>query len=130
MKFEIINKNSFIIKLNNSYKILNKDNQDDIIKKIITIIRKRYGYNVLGFYEVNIYKVSSMFSLLLFTKINNDRLYNNIDLRIINHNTDISLYIDDYEIMNKNYLKSSDIEIGDIYKLCEHYTYIMPNLHS
>ena len=128
MKFEIIDKNSFVVKLNNSYKNLN-NNQEDIIKNILILMKKRYAYNIYGFYEVNVYKISNFISLLFFKRVNSNDLINNIDLRIINHNTNIDLYIDDYEIIKTNHIKGNDISYDNIYKICEHYSIPMHNLH-
>ena len=131
MYFEIIDDKHFIIRLNSSYKKINENNKNDIIKSLLILLKKRYAYNILGFYEVNIYNSSNMFSYILFTKINNsDGIYNNIDLKINLHRKDLFLNIDDYEIIKENYIKCSDINNEDIYKICEHYTVVKPNLHS
>ena len=120
MKFKIIDKKSFIIYLNNSYKKIDKDNSKNIIKDIIMLIKKRYSYNFSGIYEVNIYNVKDLSTLLLFEKIDNDSfLYNSVDLKIINHKEQLNIIIDDFTLLdNKN-----------IYNICEHYSIDEVNLH-
>ena len=112
MNFKVINNKKFIIKINNSYKELNIDNQNTIIKDILILIKKRYAYNVYGYYEVNIYNIKDLITILIFNKLNSDDYYKTIDLKIINHNKNIKIEYDDYE------LKSTK----NIFKKCEHYS--------
>ena len=111
MNFEVINKNTFQLKINNSYMNLDINNQSNKIKEILLLIKKRYALDIIGFYEVNIYSIDDLLSILIFKKINKeDMLYNTIDLKIINHNKPLEIIIDDFEIDKKNK-----------YKVCEHY---------
>ena len=126
MKFEIINDNKFIVRLNTSYKIINLDNQNEIIKNILLIIKKRYSYNIFGFYNVDIYKVSNLLSIIIFKKIE-DNYCKNIDLKIINHSKKIDINIEDFDIINR--VRVKNVNKKDIYKICEHYSIRIDNLH-
>ena len=57
MKFKILNKKSFIVYLNSFYKKID-NNSKEIIKNIILLIKKRFAYNIFGYYEVNIYRIN------------------------------------------------------------------------
>ena len=120
MKFKIIDKKISIIYLNNAYKEINENNSKEIIKEIILLIKKRYSYNIYGFYEVNIYKVKKISTIIIFKKRDNDELfYNTIDLKIIHHKKTIDIFVDDFSLSNNN----------EIYKICEHYSVDEVNLH-
>ena len=120
MKFEVIDNNSFQVRLNTSYKKINRDNQTDVIKNILLLIKKRYALNIYGFYEVNIYYIDIFVTIIKFKKLNNnDSFYNTIDLKIINHDKKINIEIDDFLLENNK----------NIYKMCEHYYIKKLNLH-
>ena len=122
MKFKILDKNSFIIYLNNFYKKKVNSNSKEVIKDILLLIKKRYDYNIFGYYEVNIYRVKDLLTILLFKRIDNDNmLYNSIDLKIIEHKKMIDYSVNDFYI---NCDKSNNI-----YKICEHYSINEVNLH-
>ena len=126
MKFEIINNKKFIIKINNFYKNINLDNQNKIIKDILLLIKKRYSFNIFGFYDVDIYKINNLASLLIFNKTQ-DNYFNSIDLKIMNHSNKPVINIEECDIINN--LKIDNLKSKDIYKVCEHYSFGMDNLH-
>lgn len=120
MKFEIIDKTTFQVRLNTSYKIINKENETKILREILLLIKKRYALNIYGFYEVNIIPISNLITILIFKKINKeDMFYNTIDLKIINHKNNNNIIIDDFILENNN----------NVYKICEHYYIKNLNLH-
>lgn len=120
MKFEIIDKSTFQVKINTSYKRINKENQTNIIKELLLLIKKRYAIDIYGFYEVNIYTYNNLFTIMLFKRINrDDSFYNTIDLKIINHSKELDIIIDDFILKNTK----------NIYKICEHYYIKSLNLH-
>ena len=129
MKFNIINKNSFIIYLNSSYIKDTEEISKEIIKNIILLIKKRYSFKIFGFYEVNIYKIKNLINILVFKKIDNDELFfNSVDLKIINHKELIRIDFDDFKLMeNINFDK---INSFNVYKICEHYSINDLNLHQ
>lgn len=112
MNFKIINNKEFVVKVNCSYKKINLDTQNKTIKDILILIKKRYAYNIYGFFEVNIFNIKELITILLFKKINEDNYYKTIDLKIINHNKIIDLDYDDIELKDTK----------NIYKKCEHYS--------
>lgn len=122
MNFKIINKNTFYIKINKSYKNIDLDNCDEIIKKVLVSIRKKYAFNILGFFEVNIYDIKDITTIFLFKKVGDDTFYNNIDLKINNNINYINFEIDDFVLLN-SYKKDKNI-----YKICEHYYFNEYNL--
>ena len=129
MKFNIINKNSFVIYLNSSYIKDTEEISKEIIKNIILLIKKRYSFKIFGFYEVNIYKIKNLINILVFKKIDNDELFfNSVDLKIINHKELIRIDFDDFKLMeNINFDK---INSFNVYKICEHYSINDLNLHQ
>ena len=125
MKFKVLNKNTFIVYLNSFYKKIDS-NSKEIIKSIIILIKKRYAYNIYGYYEVNIYRINNLLSILLFNRLDNDMLlYNSIDLKIIEKNSKIKYKIDDFTIIEDD----KELNDNDIYKICEHYSIDDVNLH-
>lgn len=112
MNFKVINNKEFIVRLNNSYKKLNIENQNKIIKEILILIKKRYAYNIYGFFEVNIYNIKDLITILKFYKKDKDDYFGKmIDLKIINHNKKEDIIIDNLVLKKSN----------NIYKICEHY---------
>ena len=125
MKFETIDKKSFIIYLNSFYKKIDSNSSKEVIKNIILLIKKRYSYNICGFYEVNIYRVKGLLTIMVFKRMDNDEiLYNSVDLRIIEHKGTINYSIDDFVLTCNKELNNNDI-----YKICEHYSIDEVNLH-
>ena len=123
MKYQLINKNKFIIYLNSSYMNLNKDNLYDSIKNILIKVRKKYAYDIYGYYDVNIYETKNLRTIIEFIKKDQDDYFkNNIDLKISYINKDFILRIDDYTLLNNFLISSKEIKDSDIIKICEHYS--------
>ena len=132
MNFSIINERCFIVKINNSYLELNEEDIYDKLKKVLINIRKRYAYDIYGFYDVEIYEIKNFITILKFYKKDDDELFRNtIDLKINKINRRINIVFDDYFLINKcqnidkdvnKYKINSElIKKEDIIKLCEHY---------
>ena len=128
MNFNIINEKEYIIKLNYAHKLIKKD-INEIVKELLIMIRKKYMYDIYGFYDIDIYDIPNIIKIVHFKKKDEDNYYiKNIDLKINIHKEDIILSIDDYillekykEKINYNTISSSNIKKEDVYKLCEHY---------
>ena len=130
MNFKMINEKKFIVKLNSSYLELKDENLYDDLKKILILIRKKYAYDIYGFYDVNIYYIKDMLTILCFTKKDSDEYFSKtIDIKIIKHEKSPELYFEDFQLL-KNYKKKyinnkiildEKIRKGDVYRLCEHY---------
>lgn len=118
MYFNVIDNKTFEVRINSSFKIDFNDLSKSI-KNILYKLNKKYNYLIRGYYEVNIYRVKELITLLLFKKIDNDNYLNTIDLKIINHNKELDIIIDDF-LLNKQ----------NIYNICEHYSIRYDNLHS
>ena len=132
MNFSVINERCFMIKINNSYLELNEEDIYDKLKKVLINIRKRYAYDIYGFYDVEIYEIKNFITILKFYKKDDDELFRNtIDLKINKINRRINIVFDDYFLINKcqnidkdvnKYKINSElIKKEDIIKLCEHY---------
>lgn len=122
MNFNIINNNKYVVKINSSLITINEKNQASVIKDILINIKKRYGLNIYGDYDVDIYKIDNLLSIIVFNKKNIDGLfYNTIDLKIKNHSKSFDIIINDFTIINNNRINSKKINSKDIYKICEHY---------
>lgn len=123
MKYQLINKNKFIIYLNSSYMCLNKENLYDSIKNILIKVRKRYAYDIYGYYDVNIYEIKCITTVIEFIKKDQDDYFkNNVDLKINYINKDYKIRIGDYALLNNFLISSNDIKGSDIIKICEHYS--------
>lgn len=137
MNFKIIDDSKFIVKLNSSYLELKDENLYDDLKKILISIRKKYAYDIYGFYDVDLYNIKNLISILYFTKKDSDDFFcKTIDLKIIRHKNPPLLYFTDF-ILLKNYktkyindkiILEKELNKKDIYKLCEHYTIESINL--
>lgn len=140
MKFSIIDDNNFTIYINNNY--LNNEFEDEenlyeSLKKILIEIRKKYAYDIRGFYEVNIYSIENIGTILNFFRKDDDNfIYKTVDLKIIkNTSENIYLKFDDYYIIekyknikyfnNSYYLKATDIKKEDILKLVEFFEIVI-----
>ena len=132
MNFSIINERCFVVRINNSYLELKEEDIYDKLKKVLINIRKRYAYDIYGFYDVEIYEVKNFITILKFYKKDDDELFRNtIDLKINKINRRINIVFDDYFLINKcqnidkdvnKYKINSElIKKEDIIKLCEHY---------
>lgn len=128
MNFNLIDEKEYIIKLNYSHKLIEKD-INDIVKELLIIIRKKYNYDIYGFYNVDIYDIPNIVMIIHFKKKDEDNYYiKNIDLKINIHKEDIIIKLDDYMLLNNykekidyNTIYSSNIKKEDVYKFCEHY---------
>ena len=131
MKFILVNNNKYIFYINSSFLVFSKENLYDNLKKILIKVRKKYAYDIYGYYDVDIYNISSFRSLLIFNKKDDDDLFRNtIDLKINFYNKNINTYFNDYLIVknysfkvnnNKFYIDKELLNKNDIYKLCEFY---------
>ena len=133
MNFKIVDNNTFIVKINSSYAILNENNQTKFIKDTLIKIRKRYSTNIYGFYDVDIYKIKKILTIIIFRKKDNDNMfYNTIDLKIKNHELELNIVVDDFLLLNdynsKKIIKGSNLKSKDVFKICEHYRVEKHNL--
>ncbi|MBO5376733.1 MAG: hypothetical protein J6A52_07795 [Bacilli bacterium] len=140
MKFSIIDDNNFSIYANNKYLKDNKEKEEELyetLKKVLISIRKKYAFDIYGFYEVNIYSIENIGTLLNFYRKDDDNfIYKTIDLKIIkNPSEDVYLKFADYYIIEKYknirykegfyYLKAKDIKKDDVLKLIEFFEIII-----
>lgn len=130
VNFEIIDSNNFKVKINSSNKILSDLSKEDKIKKIMLELKKKYSFNIYGFYEVDIYNLGNFVTYMIFKrKDEDDYYYKSIELKINEHKYIPQLLIDDFtllkkynkDIIEKNKIFSNIIKKEDVYKLCEHY---------
>lgn len=130
VNFEIIDSNNFKVKINSSNKILSDLSKEDKIKKIMLELKKKYSFNIYGFYEVDIYNLGNFVTYMIFKrKDEDDYYYKSIELKINEHKYIPQLLIDDFtllkkynkNIIEKNKIFSNIIKKEDVYKLCEHY---------
>ncbi len=134
MKFSVIDDDNFDIYVNNKYLDFNNSDEQslyDYLKKILINIKKKYAVNIFGFYEVDIYKICNIGTLLRFNKKDDDDfIYKTIDLKIVEHDTDeVYLRFDDYFLIkdyknikcfdNNYYIRASSIENDDVNRLLE-----------
>ncbi len=132
MNFNIINEKIFMVKINNDYLKINEDNLYEELKKVLINIRKKYAFDIYGFYDIYIYDVENFITILKFIKKDDDELFRNtIDLKLHKEKKKMDIYFDDYFLISKcqgitkynNIYKinSELIKKEDIIKLCEHY---------
>lgn len=131
LNFEIIDSNNFKVKINSSNKILNELSKEDKIKRIMLDLKKKYSFNIYGFYEVDIYNVNNFVTIFIFKrKDEDDYLYKTIELKINEHKYVPKISVDDFTLLKKynkntgenNKILCDTVKKDDIYKLCEHYT--------
>lgn len=130
MKLTIIDDDRFIIYINNSYiNLNNKEKLYDYLKKIMILLRKKYGIDIYGYYEIDIYRLKRIANILKFEKIN-DTLKKTIDIKVVQHSNGILLkfedyfLIKDYEYIYKNnyyYVNPKSIREKDLINLIEFY---------
>lgn len=130
LNFEIIDSNNFKVKINKSDEKIEGLSKEDKIKKILLEIKKRYYFNIYGFYDVDIYDIENFISIFIFKKKDDeDCLYKSIELKINEHKYTPYLLIDDFYLLKKynknvsekNRILSNKVKKEDVYKLCEHY---------
>lgn len=130
MNVDIVNDKQFNVKVNSSYLKIKDETLYDDLKKILIYMRKKYAYDIYGFYNVDIYFVDNILTLLKFVKKDSDSYFGkSIDLKIIKHDNKPTLIFDDFLLLNNykysicnNKIKFNDtVKKEDVYKLCEHY---------
>lgn len=112
MNITIIDDNKFDIYVNNLYINFNSDSNDnnnelyDNLKKILINVRKKYALNIFGFYEVDIFYVENYATILKFVKKDEDSImYKNVDLKIIEHDSDNVYFKFEDFLLNKYFKK-------------------------
>ncbi len=140
MKFSIIDEDNFNIYINNKYLTFDSNDQRELynsLKKILISIRKKYAINIYGFFEVDIYTIRALGTILKFHKKDDDSLiYKTVDLKIIEHeNNDVYLKFEDYDLIkkykkfqyykNNYYININDIEEKDIERYIEFFEIIL-----
>ncbi len=131
MRFNLIDDDTFVVKINSSYMILDDDSLYDKIKKILIDIRKRYHYDIYGFYDVDIFYVENFLTILKFLKKDSDDYFDKtIDLKITKHSKELEISFDDFDIFDinehffdKGKIKGSLFNKKDIIKYCEFYSF-------
>lgn len=138
MKIEMLDKDSYKIFINNSYKdISNIDDKGELgkfIKSIILEIRKIYDILLEGLYEVHVY-VIKFIGMILEVKNIDSYLSKTVDLKIIVHSDeDTYLKIKNYDLVNgysnikyfnnSFYINANQLLEKDIYSLIEDYKVI------
>lgn len=117
MKFDLLKDNKFILYVNSSYLVFEKEKLYDNIKKLMIKVRKKYNYDIYGYYDVDIYDLDRFRTILVFNKKDNDEFFRNtIDLKINYHSKTLKVSYD--YLINKE---------EDIISLCEFYD--MKNLN-
>lgn len=113
MNVTIIDNDRFDVYINSSYIDFdnhsdNKDNElYDNLKKILISVRKKYSLNIFGFYDVDIYYINSFATILRFSKKDDDSiLYKNVDLKIVEHDSD-NVYLKFEDFCNIKYFKKA-----------------------
>lgn len=140
MKFSIIDNNNFSIYINNKYlnnEFEKEDELYDSLKKVLIEIRKKYAFDIRGFYEVNIYNIDNIGAVLNFYRKDDDNfIYKTVDIKIIKNTNDfVYLKFDDYYIIenykkikywnNSYYLKAEDIKKEEVFKLIEFFEIVI-----
>lgn len=140
MKFSIIDNNNFKVYVNTMYMEFNYEDDDELyesLKKVLINIRKKYAYNIYGFYEVNIYNIKKIATILYFRKEDDeDSVYKTVDLKIIRNLLDnVYLKFEDYYLIekyksiryfeNNYYIKASELKERDINRLVEHFEIVI-----
>lgn len=114
MNITIIDDNKFDIYVNNLYINFNSDSNDndndnelyDNLKKILINVREKYALNIFGFYEVDIFYVENYATILKFVKKDEDSImYKNVDLKIIEHDSDNVYFKFEDFLLNKYFKK-------------------------
>lgn len=139
MKFSIVDDDRFNVYVNNNYLKFTKDEDElyESLKKVLINIKKKYEISIYGFYEVDIYRISNIGTLLQFNKRDDDDfIYKTVDLKVIEHDTDeVYLKFQDYYLIkeyknikyfnNNYYLRASSIKNSDINRLIEFFDIVI-----
>ena len=138
MNFFIIDDNNFKLYVNNKYINFNYDDEDELyesLKNILITLKKKYAFDIYGFYEVNIYKIKELATILNFTKKDDSMLYKTVDLKIIKNSLkDVYLKFSDYFLIqeydnikylhNNYYINAENIK-ENINNLIEHFEIVI-----
>ena len=131
MNFKIINNNKYIIKLNSELiKYENIDSKE--INKILNMITKRYGFEISGFYIIDIYQVNNFLTIIELNKKDDDDFYRKtINYKINKHKKEAKLIFDDILLLkeynidfNTDKINRTNLNKKDVLRLCEHYDII------
>ena len=123
--------NIFFIKINswiNNYEEYDKEYK---LKELINKISKLFNINKYGIYNVKISELINFMKIIRIEKIDDDDFYRNrIDLIISKNDSELSMSINDFTLLDSynlkkisnNVIKGSTIKEEDIIRLCEHYS--------
>ena len=138
MNFSIIDDNNFKLYVNNKYISFSYDDEDELyesLKNILITLKKKYAFNIYGFYEVNIYQIKEVCTILIFEQKDDSMLYKTVDLKIIKNSLkDVYLKFDDYFLIqnydnikyfNNNYYINAENIKDNINKLIEHFEIVI-----
>ena len=138
MNFSIIDDNNFKLYFNNKYISFSYDDEDALyesLKNILITLKKKYAFNIYGFYEVNIYQIKDVCTILIFEQKDDSMLYKTVDLKIIKNSLkDVYLKFDDYFLIqnydnikyfNNNYYINAENIKDNINKLIEHFEIVI-----
>lgn len=138
MNFSIIDDNNFKLYVNNKYISFSYDDEDELyesLKNILITLKKKYAFNIYGFYEVNIYQIKDVCTILIFEQKDDSMLYKTVDLKIIKNSLkDVYLKFDNYFLIqdynnikyfnNHYYINAENIK-DNINKLIEHFEIVI-----
>lgn len=130
MKIDYIDNDKYIVYLNKSYYIFNKDTINDCLFKILKRIRKEYNIDLYATFNVECY-INDNYGIILYINKDNDpflRYKEKINTNIKFHDKSKFLYeVDDYFIKDKikcnMYLYKSKYYMDlkdDYFNICEH----------
>lgn len=105
------------------------------VKKLILILKKRYGISMRGFYQINVFKNSNIGMIIeIINEENIDYFDDFVDLKIkIHENCDACFVFDDYffdekidikKCNNKYYLDIDELSYKDFLLMTEFCNYI------
>ena len=138
MKFSVIDENTFNIYVNNKYLSFSKDDESlyDALKKILINVKKKYGYDIYGFYQVDVYKIDNIAIILEFKKKEESLICKTVDLKLVHHSSNnIYLKFNDLYLIKKYkkvkyfnwsfYIRLDEIKLEDINRLIEHFEVVI-----
>lgn len=122
MKVSIEDENNFIVFLNNKkFNFEDKEKLEDYFKEIFNEIKKRYNFDVSGYYDIVVYN-NELFGMILTMKKEEFEYYdyfdNQVEMKIVISPYNEFIYKLENNDLNIN-LKNSDIYLhnGNIYIL-------------
>lgn len=132
MNLKVIDKNEYLIYLNNQKLFLQEDEEiiKENIRKVIITLMKAYKIIICGFYKVTIYNNNNIGNFIEMKKIESFDT-DNVDLKIILFlNSKFLLAVNDYDIVKKYkiiyfsnntfYIDVDEIEAKDLLSIIEH----------